>query len=98
MLVVDDDPRSRKLLEGFLLADGYEVHTAPDGRTALSMVRSDPPDVVLLDVMMPEMTGYDVCKILKSEEETRACQVMLVTALDSTPDQVTGLGRYGLDH
>ena len=58
MLVVDDDPRSRKLLEGFLLADGYEVRTAPDGPSALTMVREDPPDVVLLDVMMPLMTGY----------------------------------------
>jgi two-component system, sensor histidine kinase and response regulator len=98
MLVVDDDPRSRKLLAGFLLAEGYEVHTAPDGLTALSMVRSDPPDVVLLDVMMPEMTGYDVCKILKSEDETRACQVMLVTALDSTPDQITGLDTGADDY
>lgn len=98
MLVVDDDPRSRKLLEGFLLAEGYEVHTAPDGPTALSMARRDPPDVVLLDVMMPEMTGYDVCKILKEEPETRACQVMLVTALDSTPDQVTGLDTGADDY
>jgi two-component system sensor histidine kinase/response regulator len=98
MLVVDDDPRSRKLLEGFLLAEGYEVHTAPDGPTALSMVRRDKPDVVLLDVMMPEMTGYDVCQILKSEAETRTCQVMLVTALDSTPDQVTGLDTGADDY
>jgi signal transduction histidine kinase len=98
MLVVDDDPRSRKLLEGFLLAEGYEVHTAPDGPTALSMVREDSPDVVLLDVMMPEMTGYDVCKILKSDAATRTCQVMLVTALDSTPDQVTGLDTGADDY
>ena len=98
MLVVDDDPRSRKLLEGFLLAEGYEVHTAPDGPTALSMVRRETPDVILLDVMMPEMTGYDVCKILKSEPETRACQVMLVTALDSTPDQITGLDTGADDY
>jgi len=98
MLVVDDDPRSRKLLEGFLLADGCEVRTAPDGPTALTMVHQDPPDVVLLDVMMPEMTGYDVCKILKGDPETRACQVMLVTALDSTPDQVAGLDTGADDY
>jgi len=98
MLVVDDDQRSRKLLEGFLLADGYEVRTAPDGPTALTMVRQDLPDVILLDVMMPEMTGYDVCKILKGDPETRTCQVMLVTALDSTPDQITGLDTGADDY
>jgi signal transduction histidine kinase len=98
MLVVDDDPRSRKLLEGFLIAEGYAVRTAPDGPAALSLVREDPPDVILLDVMMPGMTGHEVCRILKDDPETRACQVMMVTALDSTPDQVTGLDTGADDY
>ena len=98
MLVVDDDPRSRKLLEGFLLAEGYEVRTAADGPAALAMVSQEIPDVILLDVMMPDMTGYDVCKILKGDPETRTCQVMLVTALDSTPDQITGLDTGADDY
>ena len=98
MLVVDDDPRSLKLLAGFLRAEGYEVRTAPDGRTALRLAAEQPPDVVLLDVMMPELTGYDVCRSLKSEPRTRLCQVMLVTALDSTPDQVLGLDTGADDY
>ena len=91
MLVVDDDPRNLKLLEGYLVGEGYRVQTAPDGPTALRLAREDPPDVVLLDVMMPGMTGYEVCRTLKAEPRTRLSQVMLVTALDSTPDRVEGL-------
>jgi signal transduction histidine kinase len=91
MLVVDDDDRSRRLLDGYLRAQGYEVRSAPDGPTALSMVREYLPDVVLLDVMMPFMTGYEVCERLKKDAQTRLCQVMMVTALDGTPDKVEGL-------
>ena len=91
MLVVDDDPRSAKLLEGYLVGEGYQVRTAPEGATALDLAREETPDVVLLDVMMPGMTGYEVCRQLKSEPRTRLTQVMLVTALDSTPDRVEGL-------
>ena len=91
MLVVDDDPRGRKLLEGYLLAQGYEVRSCPDGPSALAQAQEQVPDVVLLDVMMPGMTGYEVCEILKAEPPTRLCQVMLVTALDGTPDKVEGL-------
>jgi signal transduction histidine kinase len=91
MLVVDDDPRSRKLLDGFLRSQDYEVRCAPDGPTALKLAGELPPDVVLLDVMMPGMTGYEVCEALKSRTETRLCQVMMVTALDGTPDKVEGL-------
>jgi signal transduction histidine kinase len=91
MLVVDDDPRSRKLLEGFLRSEDYDVRCAPDGPTALRLASELPPDVVLLDVMMPGMTGYQVCEVLKSRVETRLCQVMMVTALDGTPDKVEGL-------
>jgi signal transduction histidine kinase len=91
MLVVDDDPRSAKLLEGYLVGEGYQVRSAPDGNTALDLARQETPDVVLLDVMMPGMTGYEVCRQLKSEPRTRLTQVMLVTALDSTPDKVEGL-------
>jgi len=98
MLVVDDDERSRKLLEGYLRAEGYHVRTAPDGPAALAMVRDDPPDVILLDVMMPVMTGYEVCAELKRDPRTRLSQVMLVTALDSTPDQVQGLDTGADDY
>jgi signal transduction histidine kinase len=98
MLVVDDDPRSRRLLEGYLRAEGHRVQSAPDGPAALEMARREPPDVVLLDVMMPMMTGYEVCEALKQAPATRLCQVMLVTALDSTPDKVEGLDTGADDH
>ncbi|MDH3627697.1 MAG: hybrid sensor histidine kinase/response regulator [Acidobacteriota bacterium] len=91
MLVVDDDPRSRRLLESYLLAEGYDVMTAEGGQQGLDRIREQLPDVVLLDVMMPGMTGYQVCEQIKSEPRTRMCQVMLVTALDSTPEKVEGL-------
>jgi two-component system sensor histidine kinase/response regulator len=98
MLVVDDDPRSLKLLAGFLRAEGYDVRTASDGRQALDRAAELPPDVVLLDVMMPELTGHEVCRHLKSDPRTRSCQVMLVTALASTPDQVKGLDTGADDY
>jgi two-component system sensor histidine kinase/response regulator len=98
MLVVDDDPGSRKLLEGYLLAEGYNVSCAPDGATALAMTRQQIPDVMLLDVMMPVMTGHEVCREMKRNPETRLCQVMLVTALDSMPDRVQGLDTGADDY
>jgi len=98
MLVVDDDPCNRKLLAGYLRAGGYRVRYAEDGRTALALAREEPPDVVLLDVMMPGMTGYEVCAELKGDPRTRLSQIMLVTALDSTPDKVAGLDTGADDY
>ena len=98
MLVVDDDRHSRKLLEGYLRAEGYEVRGAPDGPKALTMIQQQAPDVVLLDVMMPMMTGYEVCEIIKSDPRARLCQVMLVTALDSTPNRIEGLDTGADDY
>jgi len=91
MLVVDDDPRNCRLLEGYLQSEGYKVRRAEDGPTALRMAQEVPPDIVLLDVMMPGMSGYEVCRTLKSHAATRHTQVMLVTALAGTSHQVEGL-------
>jgi signal transduction histidine kinase len=91
MLVVDDDPRNCRLLEGYLHSEGYRVRRAEDGPTALRMAQEIPPDVVLLDVMMPGMSGYEVCRELKSSAATRHTQIMLVTALAGTNHQVEGL-------
>ncbi len=91
MLVVDDDLRCRRLLEEYLLSAGYEVRTAADGRSAIAMAHEKVPDVVFLDVMMPDMTGLEVCRQLKTHPRTRLCQVMMVTALSGTPHQVEGL-------
>jgi signal transduction histidine kinase len=98
VLVVDDDPRNRKLLEEYLLGAGYEVRLAADGRSALQMAAERPPDLVLLDVMMPDLSGLEVCRTLKADARTRLCQVVLVTALDGAPHRVEGLDTGADDY
>ncbi len=98
ILVVDDDPRNRKLLEEYLLGAGYEVRVAADGRTALAMAAERPPDLVLLDVMMPDLSGLEVCRQLKHDPRTRLSQVVLVTALDGVPQRVEGLDTGADDY
>ncbi len=91
ILVVDDDPRNVKLLEALLLPMGYEVVKASNGPAALEAVQGAGIDVVLLDIMMPGMNGYDVCRRLKSMEGTRALPVILVTALEDVDSKVKGI-------
>jgi signal transduction histidine kinase len=98
VLVVDDDPRNRKLLEEYLLGAGYGVRMASDGTTALRMAQESAPDLVLLDVMMPDLSGLEVCRRLKTDPKTRLAQVVLVTALDGTPHKVEGLDTGADDY
>jgi signal transduction histidine kinase len=98
ILVVDDDPRNRKLLEEYLIAAGYDVRVALDGRSALAKAAECPPDLVLLDVMMPDLSGLEVCRQLKNDPRTRLCQVVLVTALDGAPHRVQGLDTGADDY
>jgi signal transduction histidine kinase len=98
VLVVDDDPRNRRLLEEYLMAAGYDVRLAADGRTALALAMERPPDLVLLDVMMPDLSGLEVCRQLKNDPQTRLCQVVLVTALDAGPHRVEGLDTGADDY
>jgi two-component system cell cycle response regulator len=91
ILVVDDIEANVRLLEAKLTAEYYEVLTASDGPTALAMAAAERPDIVLLDVMMPGMDGFQVCRRLKDDPETRHVPVVLVTALDGRADRVAGL-------
>ena len=91
ILVVDDTPMNVKLLEGVLTGHGYAVITAPSGAAALERVRAEQPDLVLLDVVMPEMSGYEVCRRLRAEEATRLLPVVMVTALDPATERVKGI-------
>ncbi|ACG77724.1 stalked-cell differentiation controlling protein [Phenylobacterium zucineum HLK1] len=91
ILVVDDIEANVRLLEAKLTAEYYEVLTASDGPTALAMAAAERPDIVLLDVMMPGMDGFSVCRRLKDDPETRHVPVVLVTALDGRADRVAGL-------
>lgn len=91
VLVVDDIPANVKLLEAKLTAEYFDVSTAFNGREALEAATTEKPDIILLDVMMPEMDGFEVCRRLKSMPETQHVPVIMVTALDQPADRVTGL-------
>ncbi len=91
VLVVDDIPANVRLLEAKLQAEYYEVLTAHDGPAALDAVARHQPDIVLLDVMMPGMDGFEVCRRLKAEPATAHLPVVMVTALSEARDRVRGL-------
>jgi len=91
ILVVDDIEANVRLLEAKLQAEYYDVLTAHDGVTALAVASAEKPDIILLDVMMPGMDGFQVCKRLKEDPDTRHIPVVLVTALDGRTDRITGL-------
>lgn len=91
ILVVDDNATNRTLLEELLSAQGYKVITAADGQQALRQFARVKPDLVLLDVMMPGLDGFEVCRRLKNNAETRLTPVVLVTALSATEHRVRGI-------
>lgn len=91
ILVVDDTPRNVKLLADLLTVKGYQVSTAASGREALASIEADPPDLVLLDVVMPEMSGYEVCQAIRANSMTAMLPVVMVTALDPNVERVKGI-------
>src|SRR5678815_5177085 len=91
VLVVDDTPHNVKLLADLLGVKGYSVTTAVNGEEALAKVAADPPDIVLLDVMMPGLSGYDVCRRLRADPATALLPVVLVTSLDPQAERVKGM-------
>lgn len=91
ILVVDDQPMNVTLLADVLEVKGYSVATATSGPEALSLIEADAPDLVLLDVMMPEMTGYEVCERLRAAPATALLPIVMVTALDAKEERIKGL-------
>jgi putative two-component system response regulator len=91
VLVVDDIEANRALVTALLTRDGYRVEAAATGDAALESVRRDPPDLVLLDVMMPTPNGFDVCRALKQDAATRLIPVVLITALQQSEARIHGL-------
>jgi adenylate cyclase len=91
LLVVDDTPANVKLLADVLGAKGFTVTTAASGKEALEKIEASPPDLVLLDVMMPGMTGYEVCRRLRENPATATLPVVMVTALDPGQERVKGI-------
>ncbi len=96
ILVVDDDQRNVRLMESILRGSGYQVVKAYNGEEAMGVVESEPPDLLLLDVMMPKMSGFELCQKLKGRYETRLLPIILVTALNALEDKVQAL-EYGAD-
>ncbi len=90
ILIVDDDPLNVKLLASKLPPDQFETTAAFSGQDALRMTLKDPPDLILLDIMMPEMNGYEVSHWLKTNPATQDIPIILVTALDGTDDKIKG--------
>lgn len=91
ILIVDDVDRNVRLLAGILAARGFRTRTADSGEAALRCIAADPPDLVLLDVMMPGMNGYDVCRAIRADPACAVLPVVLVTALDPEQERVKGL-------
>lgn len=98
ILVVDDTLDNARLLMNILLQAGYSVKQVQRGVVALEMARAEPPDLIMLDVMMPEMNGYEVCEQLKADPCTRDIPVIFITALSQTLDKVKAFSTGGVDY
>jgi len=96
ILVVDDDPDSLEIVRTYLESRGYQVSTAPDGRAALAMLEEARPDLVLLDVMMPGIDGWEVARTIKDHPEFSDTRVVMLTARSDFTDKQRGL-RAGAD-
>jgi putative two-component system response regulator len=91
VLVVDDVAGNVRLVEALLAPDGHTVRTASGGAEAVRAVREDPPDLILMDVMMPEVDGFAACRTIKHDRVTRLVPIVLITSLDDTASRLTGI-------
>ncbi|NEP13370.1 MAG: MEKHLA domain-containing protein [Symploca sp. SIO2C1] len=98
ILVVDDTPANLNLLTSMLSEQGYKVRLAPNGRLALRSVQSSAPEVILLDILMPEMDGYQVCEQLKANPETQDIPIIFLSALYEVSDKVKAFKVGGVDY
>jgi phosphoserine phosphatase RsbU/P len=98
ILIVDDTPENLRLLVNILRKTDYKVRPAPSGKAALTAIKASPPDLVLLDINMPEMDGYEVCKILKSDIKTREIPVIFISAMHETIDKIKAFESGGIDY
>jgi PleD family two-component response regulator len=86
ILIADDNPQGIELLEAYLAGTDYEIRTAHDGEQTLKQVEAWQPDLILLDIMMPRISGFEVCKRLRANATTRDVAVLMITALDQPSD------------
>src|SRR5262245_29453724 len=90
VLIVDDDPDIVRLVSYNLSHAGFEVHSASTGREALEMVHSQPPDLVVLDIMLPDVDGLEVCRMLRQQASYRQLPILMLTARGEEIDRVVG--------
>jgi len=91
ILIADDNPQNVELLEAYLSEIDCEIRTAVDGEDTLRVVQEFQPDLLLLDVMMPKLSGFEVCRKLRSQPETKELMILMVTALNETSDYDRGV-------
>jgi len=98
ILIVDDTPENLTVLRQILNEQGYRVRPALSGGIALKTIKADRPDLILLDIVMPEMDGYEVCAILKADKTTRDIPVIFISALKEIEDKVRAFSEGGVDY
>lgn len=98
ILIVDDTPANLRLLSGILSDRGYLVRPAPSGALALRAIESNPPDLIILDINMPDMNGYDIARHLKAQPETREIPIIFVSALGEIEDKIRAFRAGGVDY
>jgi phosphoserine phosphatase RsbU/P len=98
ILVVDDVSANLQVLSGMLKERGYKVRPVPSGELALRAARKDPPDLILLDINMPEMNGFEVCRHLKADQALRGIPVIFISALNENLDKVNAFAMGGVDY
>lgn len=98
ILVVDDKPDNLRLLSNILAKEGYKVRKVLNGRLAVDAAQLDPPDLILLDIMMPAPDGYEVCQTLKANQQTQDIPIIFLSALDTVTDKVKAFTVGGVDY
>src|SRR5271163_3052378 len=98
ILVVDDTPANLQVLAGMLKDRGYKVRPVPSGKLALQAAKHDPPDLILLDINMPEMNGYEVCEHLKADDKLKGIPVIFISGLTEQMDKVKAFTVGGVDY
>lgn len=98
ILVVEDSQINQRVLRRLLEKEGYAVRTANHGKDALRLLGEERPDLILLDIVMPEMDGLELCRLLKEQEATRDIPVIFISSLDNTADKLSGFAAGGVDY
>jgi DNA-binding response OmpR family regulator len=98
ILMVDDTPANLQLLTDMLMKRGYRVQPVPDGKLALQAIQKEKPDLLLLDINMPEMNGYEVCERLKADEALKEIPILFISASDEPIDKIKAFAAGGVDY